>query len=125
MPDDALSPGSLTVADQWHWFAPSPCAHGWRRSPPIGAMVVLSIGALFLYRDISSELSGAITDELTIRVDDLAANVENGSISSGPSFVLAQVVSLDGAVLSPPGAEGVLTTDELSRASRGDDHRRP
>ena len=90
-----------------------------------GAMVVLSIGALLLYRDISGELSGAITDELTIRVDDLAANVENGSISSGPSFVLAQVVSPDGAVLSPPGAERVLTSRRaLPSVPRGD-HRRP
>ena len=42
-----------------------------------GAMLVLSIGALLLYRDISGELSRAITDELTVRADDLAASLEH------------------------------------------------
>jgi His Kinase A (phospho-acceptor) domain/HAMP domain len=85
-----------------------------------GAMVVLNIGALVLYRDTSRELSSAITDELTIRVDDLAASLENGSISSSPQFVVAQVVGSDGEVLEPPGAAPVLTADELAQASDGE-----
>jgi hypothetical protein len=41
-----------------------------------GAMLVLSIGAVLLYRDVSGELSSAITDELTVRADDLAGESE-------------------------------------------------
>ncbi len=83
-------------------------------------MMVLSLGALLLYRDVSGELSRAITDELTIRVDDLASNLEQGAVPAGPELVLTQVVSAAGEVLSPSGGEPVLTADELARASRGE-----
>jgi two-component system, OmpR family, sensor kinase len=82
----------------------------------VGAMVVLSVGALLLYQNISGELSRAITDELTIRMGDLTANVEAGTLPTAPSSVLTQVVGPDGSVLSPRRAEAVLTADELARA---------
>ena len=85
----------------------------------VGAMVVLSVGALLLYQNISGELSRAITDELTIRMGDLAANVERGALPTAPSSVLTQVVDRDGTVLSPRRATSVLTADELARAMRG------
>ena len=62
-----------------------------------GAMLVLSIGALLLYRDVSGALSGAITDELTVRADDLAASLDTEPISTAPSSVVAQVVGPSGA----------------------------
>lgn len=83
-------------------------------------MLVLSIGALLLYRDVSGALSGAITDELTVRADDLAASLDTEPISTEPSSVVAQVVGPTGAVLAPPGVEPVLTADELARAARGE-----
>jgi signal transduction histidine kinase len=46
--------------------------------------------------------------------------LENGSISSSPQFVVAQVVGSDGEVLEPPGAAPVLTADELAQASDGE-----
>ena len=85
-----------------------------------GAMVVLSIGALLLYRDVSGALSRAITDELTIRVDDLAAELTQGTTPAGPGLVLTQVVAANGEVVSPPGAAGMLSADELSRAADGE-----
>jgi signal transduction histidine kinase len=86
----------------------------------VGAMVVLSVGALLLYQNISGELSRAITDELTIRMGDLAANVERGTIPTAPSSVLTQVVGRGGVVLSPRRAASVLTADELARGLRGE-----
>ncbi len=85
-----------------------------------GAMVVLSIGALLLYRDVSGALSRAITDELTIRVHDLAAELTQGTTPAGPGLVLTQVVAANGEVLSPPGAAGMLSADEFSRAATGE-----
>ena len=85
-----------------------------------GAMLVLSIGALLLYRDVSGELSRAITDELTVRADDLAASLDTEPITPAPSSVVAQVVTPSGQVLAPAGLAPVLTADELARAARGE-----
>ena len=81
--------------------AGSRCALGWRLLAAAGAMLVLSIGALLLYRDVSGELSRAITDELTVRADDLAASLDTEPITPAPSSVVAQVVTPSGEVLAP------------------------
>src|SRR5262245_60637219 len=84
-----------------------------------GAIVVLGVTALIVYRDLSAQLSDAITEELTIRVDDLAKGVENGLTPPGSALVTAQTISADGEVPAPAGAEPLLTPDELARAAQG------
>lgn len=84
-----------------------------------GAMVVLGAGALLLYRDLSNELSDAITEELAIRVDDLAIDYQDGQLTAGEGLVSTQAIDQNGDVISPPGVDRMLTTDELARASRG------
>ncbi len=83
------------------------------------AVVVLSMTAWFAYRDLGGELSDAITEELTIRVDDLAEGVHSGTTPPGAALVTAQTVNRDGAVLSPSGARPLLTSDEAARAAEG------
>src|SRR5262245_49588046 len=84
-----------------------------------GAIVVLGVTALVVYRDLSGQLSSAITEELTIRVDDLAKGVENGSTPPGSALVAAQTVSAQGEVLAPAGADPLLTQAELAEATHG------
>jgi signal transduction histidine kinase len=83
------------------------------------AAVGLSVAALLLYRNLSGELSTAITDELAIRVDNLAAGLNGSSVQAGSALVTAQTVDERGDVLSPPGADPLLTSTELARAIRG------
>ncbi|HYJ66874.1 MAG TPA: ATP-binding protein [Nocardioidaceae bacterium] len=83
------------------------------------AIVVLSTTAWFAYRDLGGELSDAITEELTIRVDDLAEGVQSGTTPPGAALVTAQTVNRDGVVLSPTGARPLLTADETARAAEG------
>ncbi|HEU0288196.1 MAG TPA: hypothetical protein VFR22_14205, partial [Nocardioidaceae bacterium] len=83
-----------------------------------GAIVVLGVTALVVYRDLSGQLSSAITEELTIRVDDLAKGVENGSTPPGSALVAAQTVSTQGEVLAPAGADPLLTKAELAEATQ-------
>ncbi len=84
-----------------------------------GGIVVLAVAALLMYWALSDELSDAITDELTVRVDDLALDLHDGEVSPGSGLVTVQVVSRDGAVTHPAGAEPLLTADELAGASNG------
>ena len=84
-----------------------------------GSVVVLSVAAPLLYRDLSGALSDAITNELEIRVDDLDAGLNDGPVVSGSALVTAQVIdATSGEVLSPAGSEPLLTASELTRASR-------
>jgi signal transduction histidine kinase len=85
----------------------------------LGAMVVLTAGALLLYKDLSRDLSAAITEQLSIRVSDLAIDFEDGEVTAGSGVVTAQAIYQTGDVLSPSGAPPLLTTDELARALRG------
>ena len=52
-----------------------------------GAMVVLTAGALLLYRDLSNQLSDAITEKLAIRVDDLALDIPRRAVTAGEGLV--------------------------------------
>lgn len=83
-----------------------------------GSVVVLAVLAPLLYRDLSRALSDAITNELTIRVDDLSAGLHEGQVVAGSALVTAQVIDASGEVISPAGAESLLTATELDRASR-------
>jgi signal transduction histidine kinase len=82
------------------------------------AIVGLGVAALLLYRNLSGELSTAITDELAVRVDNLAAGLNGSSVQGGSALVTAQTVDEHGDVLSPVGADPVLTSRELARAIR-------
>ncbi|TDC83074.1 HAMP domain-containing protein [Micromonospora sp. KC606] len=80
----------------------------------LGSVLVLGVGSLLLYQDLSNQLSTAITNELAVAVDDLAA----GAASGESALVTAQVIEVDGDVRAPAGAEPLLTAEELARASR-------
>ena len=82
------------------------------------AIVGLGVAALLLYRNLSGELSTAITDELAVRVDNLAAGLNGSSVQGGSALVTAQTVDEHGDVLSPVGADPLLTSRELARAIR-------
>ena len=82
------------------------------------AIVGLGVAALLLYRNLSGELSTAITDELAVRVDNLAAGLNGSSVQGGSALVTAQTLDEHGDVLSPVGADPVLTSRELARAIR-------
>lgn len=84
-----------------------------------GAVIALGLSSLFLYRNLSDELSAAITDELVIRVDDLAAGFDDSSVDVGSGLVAAQVVDPAGEVVSPPEAQPILMPEELTRARSG------
>jgi signal transduction histidine kinase len=83
------------------------------------AIVGLGVAALLLYRNLSGELSTAITDELAVRVDNLAAGLNGSSVQGGSALVTGQTVDEHGDVLSPVGADPLLTSRELARAIRG------
>jgi signal transduction histidine kinase len=82
------------------------------------AIVGLGVAALLLYRNLSGELSTAITDELAVRVDNLAAGLNGSAVQGGSALVTAQTVDEHGDVLSPVGADPLLTSPELARAIR-------
>jgi len=80
---------------------------------------VLAVAALLMYWALSDELSDAITDELTVRVEDLTLDLRDGEVSPGSGLVTIQVVARDGTVTHPVGADPLLTADELAGAAGG------
>ena len=86
-----------------------------------GAVVVLFVGAILLYRDLSGEISTAITTELQVRAADVTAVfVEERATGAPTAPVVAQIIGTDGQVLSPVGAEPILRPDELPAALAGE-----
>ncbi len=84
----------------------------------IGAMIVLTVGAVMLHATFDTELDGALTDELAIRVADLETDYQDDEITAGPGLVSTQAIHSAGAVIAPVGAVAMLTPDELARAAR-------
>ena len=85
----------------------------------VGAMSVGTVASLALYRDVSSEVSDAITTELHLRMAELEA--DGGRIEGRVQRPLfAQVVDASGEVVSPAGDRSVLDADELRRATAGE-----
>ncbi len=80
----------------------------------VGAIVVVTLASLALYRDLSREISDAITAELEVRLAGLDASPERSVHESTP--VLSQVIDPSGSVRSPEGATRLLTRAELDRA---------
>ena len=82
-----------------------------------GGALILTVGVLALYHDLTGEVSAAITTELRIRADDVAHDVEvPGVVRARP--VIAQVLTTTGETLFPPGAEPLLTAKEVAAATR-------
>ncbi len=84
----------------------------------LGATVVLATAALVAYHDLSREISGAITTELQLRFDTLAAEAEDAGLVDQHA-VVGQTVDESGAVRSPVGALPLLTDAELRAALGG------
>jgi signal transduction histidine kinase len=82
--------------------------------------VVFAVGAILVYATLSSSLSGAVTDELRIRADDVAAELGAAAPITVGGPMTTQLVDLDGAVLSPSGADPLLTPAEVSAVADDD-----
>jgi signal transduction histidine kinase len=82
----------------------------------LGAGVVLAVGALALYRDLSGEVSDAITAELEVRVADLDAALDDPGAASGQRPVVGQTVDETGTVTAPAVMPPLLTDAELAIA---------
>ncbi len=85
----------------------------------LGATVVLTVSSLVLYRDLSGEISEAITAELEIRLAGLPADIDQPPVPGAQHAVVAQAVDASGRVLAPAGAPLLLTGEELAAARRG------
>ncbi|MET0727090.1 MAG: ATP-binding protein [Acidimicrobiales bacterium] len=80
----------------------------------IGATAVTTLAALALYRDLSGEVSDAITTELRVRMGDLAADLDDPTAVATQRPVIAQVIDPSGQVTVPDGASALLSSDELA-----------
>lgn len=85
----------------------------------IGATAVTTLAALALYRDLSGEVSDAITAELRVRLADLAADLDDPTAFATQRPVIAQVIDPSGEVTLPDGARALLSSDELATALDG------
>jgi two-component system OmpR family sensor kinase len=83
------------------------------------AAVVLTLGALLLYGGLQSALDDAVTAELRVRADDVAAELQVGAPPTVGGGLLTQVLTPEGRVLNPPGASSILNADDL-RAAPGE-----
>jgi two-component system OmpR family sensor kinase len=87
----------------------------------VGAMIVLTVGAVILHATFDRELDGALTDELAIRVADLETDFrDDHAVTAGPGLLSTQAIRSGGDVVAPVGAVPMLTADELARAARGE-----
>ena len=87
----------------------------------VGATAVLTTAALFLYHDVTSGVSDAITTELEVRLADLVADLDDPAGASATQRpVIAQAIDATGAVLVPAGATPLLTDAELTAALEGE-----
>ena len=85
----------------------------------VGAFSVGTIAALALYRDVSGEVSDAITTELHLQMAALEA--DGGRVEGQEQRPLfAQVLDASGNVVAPSGDQPVLDQDELRRARTGE-----
>lgn len=77
------------------------------------AAVVLTMGALLLYGGLRSAIDDAVTTELRVRAQDVAAALDlNAPLPAGGGLI-TQVLTGDGRILQPPEADPLPTTAEL------------
>jgi two-component system OmpR family sensor kinase len=87
----------------------------------VGAIALLSLGSLLLYRNLEGEISAAITAELRLRTNDISSVfVQNGNDDSLTVPIVAQVIGTSGQVLAPLGQAPLLTPDEIIAADSGE-----
>lgn len=82
------------------------------------AAVVLTVGALLLYDGLFSSIDDAVTGELRVRADDVAAELRSGAPPTFGGGLLTQVLGADGRIVAPEGNEPIATVAELGRADR-------
>lgn len=83
------------------------------------AAVVLTVGALLLYGGLRSAIDDAVTTELRVRAGDVAAGRDpRGPLPAGGGLI-TQLLTSDGDVLQPPGADPLATPAEI-RDVRGE-----
>jgi len=82
----------------------------------VAAAVVLSVGAVLLYGRLRAALGDALTAELRVRADDVAAQIEAGTEPVLGQGLPTQVVTGDGTVVIPRDEEPLATTAELAQA---------
>jgi two-component system OmpR family sensor kinase len=75
------------------------------------AAAVLTAGALLLYGGLRDVVDDAVTTELRVRAGDVAADLR-APLPLGGGLV-TQVLTADGRVLQPPGAEALPTAAEI------------
>ena len=80
------------------------------------AAVVLTAGALLLYGGLRSAIDDAVTTELRVRAQDVAANLDLGAPLPAGGGLITQVLTGDGRVLQPPGADPLPTSSEVRAA---------
>ena len=78
-----------------------------------GAAVVLTAGALLLYGGLRSAIDDAVTTELRVRAQDVAANLDLGAPLPAGGGLITQVLTGDGRVLQPPEVDPLPTTSEI------------
>jgi two-component system OmpR family sensor kinase len=77
------------------------------------AAVVLTVGALLLYGGLRSAIDNAVTTELRVRAQDVAADLDRGAPLPAGGGLITQVLTGDGRVLQPPGADPLPTSSEI------------
>ena len=77
------------------------------------AVLVLTAGALLLYLGLHAAIDDAVTSELRIRAEDVAAEVRRGEEPTLAGGLVTQVLTSTGAVLAPVGADPIVHPDEL------------
>lgn len=84
----------------------------------VAALVIFGTVALLLYRDLTRQLSDAISAELSVRLHDLESVPRDEELTHEHRVALTQLVTTDGQVLEPVGGTSVLTPGELAEAGR-------
>lgn len=84
----------------------------------LGAVVVLPLGVLVLYAGVSDGLDDAVTAELRVRADDVAAELAAGFPPVLAGGMPTQVLDEAGTVLAPAGAPALVRLGRLPAPGR-------
>ncbi|HEU5085103.1 MAG TPA: ATP-binding protein [Acidimicrobiales bacterium] len=79
----------------------------------LGAALVLPLVVLLLQGAVRDALNDAVTAELRVRADDVAAELGAGVTPVVTDGLVTQVLAPDGTVVRPDGADPLVGSDEL------------